>query len=58
MTKKTDDEFEAIVERALAEMARVDASVAEYQDGLKTGVHLFETTLQASIEMDDNEDEG
>ncbi len=48
----TEDEFEAIANRALEEAAKVDASVAAYQDGLITIIHICKTALEASREMD------
>ena len=50
--RSVDDEFEEIGNRALTEAAKVDASVMQYQDGLKTIIHLCQAALQASKEMD------
>lgn len=49
---RTNDPFEDIGNEVLAAAARVPCGIGAYQDGLKTILHLVETALQASIEMD------
>lgn len=50
---RIEDEFEAIATRAIEDAGRVDASVAEYQEGLRSMMELCAVALAASQEMDE-----
>lgn len=48
----TDDEFDAIAQRALADAARVRCERAEYRDGLRYIIEQCRVAISASEEDD------
>ena len=54
---EVEQEFERIAEYALAAAARVNASVVQYRDGLRTLIEMANAALQASDEMDGDDEE-
>jgi hypothetical protein len=55
-SQSVDDEFDAIANRTIEEAGRVEASIPEYQRGLKAIIHLCEMAIKASEHMDGEED--
>lgn len=50
-----DEQFDAIVQKAITEMMAVKCPVADYQMALQGAIDEFQTALQASFETDGNQ---
>lgn len=57
--RETPEEvFERVIDEFTSNMDAVDASKAEYREGCRSAIERLRTCIQASIETDDDAEEG